>query len=123
LLAGLSWVVQLVVYPSFRVVGRTSEWQRFHAQHSRRITWVVGPPWLLQAVTLSVLLLRFDHPVLLAAASVLALATVALTVLGAVPLHQRLSDYDDDLVRRLLVVSAWRTAAWTGGAVVSLLLV
>ena len=57
-LAGLVWVVQLVVYPGFREVGPTHAWPAAHAAHSRRISLTVGPPWMVQAVTLALLLLR-----------------------------------------------------------------
>ena len=36
-LAGLVWVVQLVVYPSFRLVGGGPSWPAFHAAHSRSV--------------------------------------------------------------------------------------
>ena len=119
-LTGLTWVVQLVVYPSFLLVGPTAAWPAVHAAHSRRVTLAVGPPWAVQGVTVGVLLL--DRPAgvpvaLLLTAAVLALATVAVTVLAAVPLHERLQPYDEGRARRLLAVSWVRTAAWTGCAV------
>lgn len=121
-LAGLSWVVQLVVYPGFRLVGPTPALAAYHREHCRRITWVVGPPWAVQGVCVAVLLLRRDCLGLVLPIAALAAATVALTVLGAVPAHGALSSYDDRTVDRLLRASAWRTAAWTAGAVLSLLL-
>ncbi len=123
-LAGLSWVVQLVVYPSFGIVGPSEQWPSFHAAHSRRITYAVGLPWLVQGVTLAALLVTDTGPRwLLALATACALATVALTVWGAVPTHERLSSFDNGLLHRLLRISAWRTAAWTIGAVASVALV
>jgi hypothetical protein len=121
-LTGLSWVVQVVVYPSFRVVGPTAAWPAFHAAHSRGLVRAVGLPWAVQGVTLAALLVdRPDGvpPALALLAGALGAATVALTVLGAVPQHQRLTAYDDEPVRTLLVVHAWRTAAWTAGLVVA----
>jgi len=44
-LAGVGWVVQVVVYPAFRLVG-PGEWARYHAHHLRAITPVVTVPWL-----------------------------------------------------------------------------
>ncbi len=123
-LAGLSWVVQLVVYPSFRIVGPTERWLLFHAAHSRRITYAVGLPWLIQGGTLAALLVTDAGPRwLLALAAACALATVALTVWGAVPAHERLSSFDEGLLNRLLRISAWRTAAWTIGAAAGVALV
>ncbi len=123
-LAGLSWVVQLVVYPSFRIVGQTEQWPSFHAAHSQRITYAVGLPWLVQGGTLAALIVTDTGPRwLLSLAAACALATVALTLWGAVPAHERLSAFDDGLVQRLLRISAWRTAAWTIGAAASVALV
>ncbi len=33
-LAGLVWVVQLVVYPAFRLVGPSPAWAAYHAAHT-----------------------------------------------------------------------------------------
>jgi hypothetical protein len=123
-LAGLAWVVQIVIYPSFLVVGPTPVWSDFHAGHSRRIAMVIGLPWLVQGVSLAALLiLRIGPWWLLAPASTCAVVTVVLTVGYAVPLHSRLQTYDVRSVRTLLRVNAWRTVAWSVGAVASLLLV
>jgi hypothetical protein len=123
-LAGLAWVIQVVVYPAFLEVGETPSWSAFHAAHSRRMVRVVTLPWAVQGGTLAALLLTHDGDrLLLVALSVCALSTVALTVAGAVPLHQALEVYDRRRVQRLLQVNAVRTAAWTIGAVLSLLLV
>lgn len=119
-LAGLVWVVQLVVYPGFLAVGPTAAWPAFHDAHGRAMALAVVVPWAAQGVTLALLLV--DRPagvalwlVLLAAA--LGLLTVAVTVLSSVPLHGRLQPYDPALARRLLATNRLRTAAWTGGAV------
>lgn len=121
-LAGLSWVVQLVVYPSFRLVGPTDAWGPFHTAHSRRLALSVGPAWAVQGTTLAILLV--DRPggvplALVLAAAALGAVTVADTVLRAVPLHEALTAYDDVLARRLIVVHRRRTAAWTCAVVVA----
>ena len=118
-LAGLAWVVQLVVYPSFLLVGPTAAWPAFHEAHSRGITLAVAPTWAVQGVTTAALLLARPRGVplwLVLLAAALALATVVLTVLVAVPLHGRLQPYDETLARRLVATSWLRTLAWTGGA-------
>ncbi|GAA3226427.1 hypothetical protein GCM10017691_15980 [Pseudonocardia petroleophila] len=113
-LAGVGWVVQVVVYPAFALVG-AAEWPAYHRQHLRRIGWVVGPPWVVQGVSVGALLLAspWEH----AALGALAAAGVGLTVLGAVPAHDRL-DADRDL-RRLLRANLLRTLAWTVATVVA----
>lgn len=119
-LAGLAWVVQLVVYPGFLLVGPTPAWRAFHDAHARAMARAVVVPWAVQGATLGLLLL--DRPVgvplpLVLAAAALGLVTVAVTVVESVPLHTRLATYDEGLARRLLRTHGLRTAAWTGGAV------
>jgi hypothetical protein len=123
-LAGLAWVVQLVVYPSFLLVGGTPAWPAVHAAHTRAVTWAVGPPWAVQGVTLVLLLVRDGLTPLLALTGLLALATVVATVAVAVPLHTRLGrDWDEAAARRLVRTNWLRTGAWTAGTVCAALLV
>ncbi len=126
-LAGLVWVVQLVVYPSFRVVGPGPDWSAVHAHHTRAMGLVVSLPWAVQGLTLAALLVRRPagtSMALLLVTGVLAATTVAVTVLSSVPLHGRLAGgYDDALARRLISTNWLRTAAWSAGAACSLVLV
>ncbi len=119
-LAGLAWVVQLVVYPGFLAVGPTPGWAAFHDAHSRRMTVVVVLPWAVQGGTLGLLLLAPPPGVpyaLVLLAATLGAVTVLVTALVSVPLHRRLQPYDADVARRLVRTNWWRTAAWTAGAV------
>ena len=110
-LAGLVWVVQLVVYPSFLLVGGSPAWPAFHAAHSR-------------AVALAALLVRDGPSPLLLVTGALALATVVVTVAVSVPLHTRLGEaYDDAAARRLVTTNWLRTAAWTAGTLCAAALV
>ncbi len=122
LLAGMIWVVQLVVYPGFRAVGAAPSWLRVHAAHSRRMALAVSAPWLVQGLATVGLLVHDPSPLVLLTAA-LAAATVAVTAAVSVPLHRRLDHaYDDATVRRLIATNWWRTAAWTAGAACSLVL-
>ena len=82
MLAGVGWVVQLVVYPAFRLVG-ADEWVRYHGTHTRAISRVVALPWLAQGVSTAALLIapaaggRPAAAVLAALALVTVVATVA----------------------------------------------
>ena len=123
-LAGVVWLVQLVVYPSFRLVGSTAAWPAVHAAHTRRLTVVVALPWAVQGASLAALLLRDGLSPLLVLTGALALTTVVVTVAVSVPLHDRLGEaYDDDVARRLVATNWLRTAAWTGGTLCAGLLV
>jgi hypothetical protein len=123
-LAGLVWVVQLVVYPSFLLVGRSPAWPALHAAHTRAVGLAVGPPWAVQGVTVAALLVRDGASPLLLLTGVLALATVVVTVAVSVPLHTRLGEaYDEAAAQRLVSTNWLRTAAWTAGTVCAALLV
>lgn len=88
----LLWVVQIVVYPQFRQVPADA-FARYHAEHTRRMGWVVGPIFLLEGATavLAAAQLMSAQPIL----QVLSLALFALgTLLTAVvfvPIHRRLA--------------------------------
>jgi hypothetical protein len=123
-LAGLIWVVQLVVYPSFRLVGGGPSWPAFHAAHARAVALAVGPPWAVQGGTVAALLVRDGPTPLLLLTGGLALVTVVVTVAVSVPLHTRLGQaYDDAAARRLVTTNWLRTAAWSAGTVCAALLV
>ena len=123
-LVGVVWVVQLVVYPSFRTTGPTPVWTAVHEAHTRAITAVVAVPWAVQGVSLATLLVRDGPSPLRVLTGALALSTVLVTVLVSVPLHARLGRaYDDAAARRLVRTNWLRTAAWTAGAVCATALV
>lgn len=111
-LAGVGWVVQIVVYPAFALVG-DAEWPEYHRHHQQAIARTVLLPWLGQGVsTVALLLGGLTAPVV--ALAVLAAATVVLTVTGAIPAHTRLTSTPSPAaLRSLLRANLWRTASWT----------
>ncbi len=117
-LAGVGWVVQLVVYPAFRLVG-AAEWAGYHERHMRAITRVVTVPWLAQGVSVAALLLDPGPGGRVGAVALgaLALVTVAATVLAAVPAHNRIAATTGGAVATdvtvLLRANLARTLAWT----------
>ena len=120
-LAGVGWVVQLVVYPAFRLVG-ADEWVRYHGTHTRAISWVVALPWLVQGVSTAALLIAPAAGGRTAAVvlAVLALVTVVATVVTAVPAHGRLAASRDTAdVSVLLRANLVRTLAWTASTLLS----
>lgn len=116
-MTGVIWVVQVVLYPSFRLVGET-EWPAYHAAHSRRITPVVAPAMLAHPLVAIALLV--DRPGPLAAVN-LALAAGLLLVTAGVfaRLHGRLTAA---ALGRLVRLNVLRTVAWTASAGVALAL-
>ena len=110
----LLWVVQAVIYPSFRYADAATfgDW---HARYMRRITVFVLPLMIVQ-------LAHYSHATLLAFtvrdAVALALVLVAwgVTFFWSVPCHRRLREHGrsspviDSLLRSNLV----RAIAWSG---------
>jgi hypothetical protein len=121
-LTGVGWVVQAVVYPAFRHVG-PGEWAAYHAAHRRAITLVVGPPWLVQAVSTVALLVLPGHRPAGVVLGALGLVTVAATVLAAVPAHDRLDAGDAAALAPLLRSNLVRTLAWSAGTALAAVLV
>jgi hypothetical protein len=118
-LVGLILTVQYVHYPAFGDVG-PMEWSRFHALHEQRITWVVGPLMLAEAIAAALLVVwRPEGLPPWAAWTAGGLVAVAWldTAMWAVPLHGRLSEaFDPALLTQLLRANAVRTAAWVARA-------
>lgn len=121
-LTGLIWTIQLVHYPLFSLADR-GRYAAFAAAHNARITPLVGPPMVLEAL-LSVWLV-FDRPEGLPGWwpwTGLALVGViwASTILLQVPMHGRLAAGFDTHAHAVLVGSNWvRTIAWTLRAVLA----
>ncbi len=124
-LAGLVWVVQLVVYPSFRLVGASPAWPAFHAAHSRAVALAVGPPWAVQGVAVAALLVR-DGPSAAPAADRCAGARHRRRHgrrLGPAAHPARATGTTTPLARRLVTTNWLRTAAWTAGTLCAAVLV
>ena len=122
-LVGLIWVVQLVIYPAFALVG-SERFQRYHEAHTRSITWVVAPLMLAELGTAGWLLhLGLREPAFLWGLVPLGLNWLS-TMLVQVPLHERLAQgFNAAAQQRLVMTNWWRTAAWTsrGVAIFSLI--
>jgi len=119
-LAGVGWVVQMVVYPAFRLVGADG-WAQYHTAHTRAITRVVALPWLAQGISTAALLLARPGGLLpVGVLAALAVITVATTVVTAVPAHGRLAAAREPAdVTLLLRANLVRTLAWTGSTVLA----
>ena len=87
-LVGLIWTVQVVHYPLFASVGG-EEFRRYHARHTRQITWVVAPLMAVELVTALLLLARGERePWLVASVAPLAFNWLA-TWRVQIPLHNQ----------------------------------
>ena len=114
-LVGLIWTIQLVHYPLFARVGPDT-WALFHAEHSARITVLVGP--LMVAELLLAFGLIAVTPVeqrwtAWAAGALVGVVWIS-TMLVSVPIHGRIASFRDPEGIAALVRTNWiRTVAWT----------
>lgn len=124
-LTGLVWTVQLVHYPLFGLVGKAG-FCEYENAHKRRITWLVGPLMILEALSASVLMLMLEsiRASIIQGAGLVLLAVIWLsTAILQVPCHTRLSrGFDERALRRLIATNWIRTAAWSARGIISVLL-
>ncbi|UYZ61980.1 hypothetical protein [Hymenobacter weizhouensis] len=116
-LTGVIWTVQLVHYPAFAQAARDT-FEAFHRQHSRRISWVVLVPMVLE-LGLAGWLAWAGASLGAARWGQLALVLViwAATFFVSVPFHNRLARGYDYVAIDGLVRTNWvRTLAWTARA-------
>jgi hypothetical protein len=116
LMTGVIWIVQVVHYPLFALVGR-GNFPAYEAAHSSAITLVVMPLMLVELGT-SFLLALAPPPALDRATPWiglgLAAATWGVTFFFSVPAHGALSGGFDPAAHTALVSTNWlRTLAWT----------
>ena len=118
-LVGLIWTVQVVHYPSFGLVPKEA-WAAFHAAHTRRMSYVVLAPMVVE-LGLAVWLAWAGRSTLPGGGGWWSLALVvlvwAVTFLISVPFHNRLAQGYDYIAIDGLVRTNWlRTLAWTARA-------
>lgn len=126
-LVGLIWMVQVVHYPMFDGVGRDN-FIAYQKRHQFLITFVVGPPMLIEAMS-SLMLVWYppagvSHSMVLAGISLVFVIWIS-TAAIQVPCHTKLLQGFNQTAHRRLVRSNWiRTIAWTArGALVIWMLV
>ena len=111
-MVGLIWMVQLVHYRQFDLVGEAG-WTEYHRGHSRRITWIVAPMMLAEALTAVWLVVITPTPLIWIAAALVGVVWASTAVLQ-VPMHHRLATrFDADQCRKLTAGNWVRTIAWT----------
>jgi hypothetical protein len=119
-MAGVIWIIQVVHYPLFGMVGRDG-FAAYERAHAARITPVVGSAMLLEAACTGLLLLALGElaargiPRWMPIAGAVLLACIWLSTFALqVPLHGQLAQGFDDSAHQALVRGNWiRTAGWT----------
>lgn len=109
----LVWLVQLVVYPSFRVVA-PAEFESWHAAYGRRVSIIVIPLMLGQVALHGFQLVEGASIPALGSALGIGVAWLV-TFRIAVPCHRKLGEVgkSDAVIHRLVRANGWRTAAWS----------
>ena len=108
----LTWLVQLVIYPSFLYYQKT-DLDRWHPIYTKGITWVVLP---LMVTQLFVSIYQCSiSPDMYSIIYLLFVSTTWLvTFIWAVPLHSAIeNDSTPDILKRLVQVHTYRTVLWT----------
>ena len=116
-MVGLIWIIQVVHYPLFKLVGNET-YEAYQASHQSLITLIVGPVMLIELIT-GFLLLQKSLPNIRKWSVVLAFVLLIVvwlsTALIQVPCHEQLTRGFNADVHAWLVNSNWiRTVAWTG---------
>ena len=108
----LIWLVQLIIYPSFRYYS-PDELAIWHPKYSNLITVVVGPLMLAQVVLVGWAVLNRSG--FAWASAVLVGLMWASTALQAVPIHNAIAagDTTPETLARLVHVNWVRTVGWT----------
>lgn len=115
-MVGLIWVVQLVHYPLFALVGAENA-AAYQKRHQMLMTIVVGPAMLIEAFS-AVLLVMYPPTGIAPWMTLTGVALVFViwisTAVLQVPCHGRLADGFDAGIHHRLVTTNWiRTVAWS----------
>ncbi len=116
MMTGIIWIIQIVQYPFFNLVG-TEKYREFHIAHMNWITPVVAPTMIVELVSAVFLLLyppsNVDYKLLWAGLMLIGIIWAS-TFFLQVPLHEKLAQGFDPNAHSLLVNTNWiRTIAWS----------
>lgn len=119
-MVGVIWIIQLVHYPLFKYLDRSS-FSSSHSVHMRGISWVVAPAMLIElGSAVSILWSRGLAHFPSLAGFVLLLVIWSITFFKMVPLHDRLQTegFQAALHEALLLWNWSRTLSWTARGVI-----
>jgi uncharacterized membrane protein len=125
-MTGVIWIVQILHYPLFNMVGREN-FAAYEAAHTNLITLVVMPAMLLELIF--TVMIFFSPPASIPSGlnwlnAVLLGIVWFSTALLQVPQHTILSSGFDEKAYRMLVNSNWiRTVAWSAKAMIATVMV
>lgn len=115
-MVGVIWMVQIVHYPLFNLVGGET-YIAYQSSHMARITWIVLPAMGVELVTAAWIAWQppFGLPGWMTGTGLgLVLLIWASTALAQAPIHAQLTQgFDAGLHDRLVATNWVRTIAWT----------
>jgi hypothetical protein len=110
-MTGVIWLVQLLLYPFFKSVGKT-EFLTLHQFHLKQITWIVAPVMLTELITAIWLFISNNNQLFfwnLMSVVILWLITIIINV----PTHNNLT-FDSEISKTNLILRNWpRTIVWS----------
>ena len=115
-MVGLIWLIQIVHYPLFNLVGE-NEFQVYHKSHSVLITTLVGTVMIIELIS-SILLVVFPPKNVSLTIPIIGVILVfiiwASTAFLQIPQHNALANAYDLEAHNILVQTNWiRTIAWS----------
>lgn len=115
-LVGVSWIVQILVYPLMANVGADG-YSAYHNLHTSRISPLVAPAMIIELLTAICLAFTIFETIdrrYFWFGLGLVLIIWASTFLVQVPLHEKLgANFDADVQRKLVQTNWIRTIAWS----------
>lgn len=116
-MTGVIWIIQILHYPIFSAIS-VERLSTEAANHARKITWIVGPTMIAEAVVAALMIRSQPQSSVALANAVGVAATWASTFLLSVPLHEKLQAHPSEPTVRRLVLTNWpRTVLWSARAV------
>lgn len=117
---GISWLLQVAVYPTYRLVG-AGEFVPFHVAQGRRMIPVMIVPMFatsVLAMVSAVVNRDASNAAFLWGAGACGLVVIGTTLLSELPKHMALDKHgkDDALIEGLIRDNLPRTLAWTIGS-------
>jgi len=112
---GVIWYVQLIRYPSFRLIPE-HKFTEYHRRYTKRIGFVVGPAMTMELMTgIALLMLTSGSCFMFIAAGMFMLVLIWIsTACVQVPCHNALSQGFHTITHRRLVATNWvRTVFWS----------
>ena len=106
------WIVQLIIYPSFRHLKR-SDFQYWHSRYMKMVGLLMGPIMIIQIVLISYVSYSEPNNVNLLKLLLLMMCWL-LTLVCSIPMHRKLEQaiLIEDSIERLIRSNWFRTLLW-----------